>query len=529
MNSCDAIVVGAGFAGLYMVKALRDQRLDVRGFEAGDDVGGTWYWNRYPGARCDVESFDYSYSFDPQLEQDWDWSERYATQPEILAYLQHVAKRHDLRRNFTFSTRVEGARWREEDHRWIVTANEGQETSCRYLILATGSLSQGKNPDIAGLADFAGEIYFTGRWPPDGVDFAGQRVGVIGTGSSGIQAIPLIAQAAQHLTVFQRTPAFTIPAHNRELSERERSERKAEYREHRKRVRRTRPGVLWNGSGEKAVDLTAEQREEHLERAWQTGGAGFAATFEDTIVDPAANCVVADFVRGKIARTVKNEATAEALTPRSFPIGSKRLAVDTDYYATYNRDNVSLVDLRETPLERIVASGVKTSTGTVPLDALVLATGFDAMTGSFLKVDPVGRDGIALSEKWRAGPRTYLGVMSEGFPNCFFLAGPGSPSVLSNMVLSIEQHVEWVAACIADLEAGDDRVIEPEREAENDWVASINAAADKTLFMQGESWYLGANVPGKPRVFMPFLGGVELYASIITGVADADYRGFKRR
>ena len=529
MRECDAVVVGAGFAGLYMVKALRDRGFEVCGYETGEDVGGTWYWNRYPGARCDVESFDYSYSFDPDLEQDWDWSERYATQPEILAYIRHVAERYDLRRHFEFSTRVHSVHWSEEQLRWIVRNNQSGEVSCRYLVLATGSLSQGKDPDIPGLSDFSGESYFTGRWPEDGVDFAGQRVGVIGTGSSGIQAIPEIAQVAEHLTVFQRTPSFTIPAHNRLLSEEEREQRKETYREHRKKVRKTRPGVLWTQSGKNAIDLAPEQRTDHLESAWRRGGAGFASTFDDVIVDPEANRIAADFVRGKIAQTVEDEEIAQKLMPQSYPIGSKRLAVDTDYYATYNRDNVALVDLRETPLERIVANGVQTRAGVVPLDALVLATGFDAMTGSFLKIDPVGRDDLALSEKWHAGPRTYLGLMSEGFPNCFFIAGPGSPSVLSNMVLSIEQHVEWVAACITDLEANGKSVIEPLGEAEDEWVSSINAAADKTLFMQGDSWYLGANVPGKPRVFMPFLGGVELYASIIEKVAANDYRGFARR
>jgi cyclohexanone monooxygenase len=527
MRQVDAVVVGAGFGGLYMVHKLRGLGFEVQGFERGSDVGGTWYWNRYPGARCDVESLYYSYSFDPELEQEWEWTERFATQPEILRYLSHVADRYDLRPSFQFDTSVAAARWSAGDRRWIVQTGVGDEIAALFLILATGSLSAVKPPDIAGVEDFAGPVLHTSSWPDD-VDLSGKRVGVIGTGSSGIQAIPMIAAQAAHLTVFQRTASFTVPARNAPLAPEAIADYKSRYRELREAARNSSPGTYFASTGKRAAEFTPEERETAFEQAWAYGGPSFSATVTDMILDRDANASAADFVRRKIGATVADPDTARSLTPTGFPIGSKRLAVDTDYYETFNRPNVTLKDLRRTPLTRIVAEGVETSDGVTPLDVLVLATGFDAMTGSFTRIRIEGEGGVTLKDKWSAGPLTYLGLMSQGFPNLFLIAGPGSPSVLSNMVLSVEQHVEWIADCLADMRAKGLRAIEPEPEAEQAWVARVNAGAAKTLYMEGDSWYLGANVPGKPRVFMPFIGGVHTYRRICDEVAANDYAGFAR-
>lgn len=525
VGTVDAVVVGAGFAGLYMLHKLRSEGFSVQGFETGSDVGGTWFWNRYPGARCDVESLDYSYGFDPALEQDWNWTERFATQPEILRYLMYVADRFNLRPLIRFDTRVLGARWNPNDARWQVTTNDGEQVNARFLILATGSLSAAKAPDIPGLDNFEGEVLHTAAWPVDGADLSGKRVGVIGTGSSAIQAIPLLAKEAAHLTVFQRTPAFTIPARNRPLTAEEVAERKATYRAHRQAVRRTVPGVLWESSGKAAFDLTDEERLELYERAWERGGPGLAATVTDAIVNEASNDTLADFARGKIREIVADPHVADALTPTGFPIGSKRLAVDTDYYATFNRANVTLKDLRKFPLEQVEAGGVRTRDGLTALDVIILATGFDAMTGSFLRIEIENGSGLTLREKWSAGPRTFLGILSSGFPNLFFIAGPGSPSVLSNMVLSIEQHVEWISELILDMRNRRCDTVSADTGSEDMWVDRVNAAAAKTLYMKGDSWYLGANVVGKPRVFMPFIGGVAAYREFCENVAAEGYRG----
>ncbi|KQS03660.1 cyclohexanone monooxygenase [Sphingomonas sp. Leaf357] len=522
----DVVVVGAGFAGLYMIHKLRTLGFGVQGFEAGADVGGTWYFNRYPGARCDVESFDYSYSFDSEIEQEWNWTERFATQPEILRYIRHVADRLDLRRDIRFSTRVAAATWNEDQRRWQVTTDAGEMVAARYLILATGSLSAAKAPEIAGLDSFGGETLHTSSWPEEGVDFTGQRVGIIGTGSSAIQAIPLIAQQADHLTVFQRTPAFSLPARNAPLDDAAIAARKHEYRRHRARCRATQAGVLFRGTDVPALSMGEEERRAAYETAWANGGQDFVRTFKDLILNRAANDTASCFVREKIAEVVADPATAAALTPRDFPIGSKRVAVDTDYYETFNRPNVSLVNLRDTPIERIEASGVRTRAGVVPLDALILATGFDAITGSFLRIAITNGDGATLAEKWAAGPQTYLGLGMAGFPNLFIVAGPGSPSVLVNMVLAGEQHVEWIADCLVSLRTRGLTRIEAQADAERKWVDRVNALANKTLFMAGDSWYLGANVPGKPRVFMPFVGGFASYAAICDDVAGKGYEGF---
>jgi cation diffusion facilitator CzcD-associated flavoprotein CzcO len=524
----DAVVVGAGFAGMYMVHKLRSSGFTVQGFEAGDDVGGTWYWNRYPGARCDVESMEYSYQFDTELQQEWTWSERYAPQPEILSYLNHVADRFDLRQNFRFETRVLGARYDESQDRWHVATDDGQETTARFLIMATGCLSSTNTPDIAGLDSFAGDVLHTGRWPHDGVDLANKRVGIIGTGSSGVQAIPELAEQSGHLTVFQRTPQYTIPARNRLLDETEIEDVKADYPAFRA-GNNAMPGAYGfpyvADDRFSAFDFTPEQQHEELERRWQVGGTTFMWAFSDAIIDPAANEVVAEFVRGKIGEIVHDPETASLLSPQHV-IGCKRIVVDTNYFDTFNRDNVSLVDVGTTPITEITAAGVRVGDTVHDIDTLVFATGFDAMTGTVMRMDLQGRNGQRIQDSWAAGPRTYLGLAVPDFPNMFTISGPGSPSVLTNMVASIEQHVEWITDCIVHMNDQGCTSIEATEDASDNWVLHVNSVADKTLYPTCNSWYLGANVPGKTRVFMPLLG-FPPYVERCNAVAAAGYQGFE--
>lgn len=529
-ETVDVVVIGAGFGGLYALKKLRDLGFTVRGIEAGNDVGGTWYWNRYPGARCDFDSLDYSYSFDHDLQQQWRWSERYATQPEILEYLGHVADRFDLRTLIRFGTRVERTIWQPETRGWRVETDRGDTVEARFVVMATGSLSTAKTPDIAGLDNFRGDLISTASWPEDGVDLGGKRVGIIGTGSSAIQAIPLIAEQAAHLTVFQRTANFSIPARNAVMTAEEDEAAKAQYAERRAETRRTRAGIRFPSTGKSLFDFAEDERTAILEEAWATGGAGLTAQFIDTLVDPAANGQVADFVRRKIRELVDDVDVADDLTPRDYAIGSRRIAVDTDYFTTFNRPNVTLKNLARTPIERITQHGIRTTDGETPVDALILAIGFDAMTGSFLRIDVRGADGVPLAEKWAAGPLTYLGLMSAGFPNLFLVAGPGSPSVLSNMVASCEQHVEWIADLLVTLRDAGESFVAPRPEAETEWVAHVNDVAAKSLYVAGSSnsWYLGSNVPGKPRVFMPYIGGLDEYRRISDEIASQGYRGFVR-
>jgi cyclohexanone monooxygenase len=523
----DAVVVGAGFAGMYMLHRLRQLGLRTQVLEAATDVGGTWWWNRYPGARCDIESLDYSYSFDPQLEQEWRWSERYATQPEILAYANHVADRLDLRRDIRFATRVEGATWDDGDARWLVRTDRGERISARYLIMAVGCLSAAKQPELDGIDTFTGRTFHTGHWPHEGVDVSGQRVGVIGTGSSGIQAIPLLAEQAGHLTVFQRTPNFAQPARNAPIDDEALAAFKARYREHRDAAKHSHGGVLTERAEVSAIEVDAEERAARLRQGWEQGHLfSLLGAFNDVMVDERANELVADFVRDQIRSIVKDPGVAEKLCPKGYPFGAKRVCLDTGYYATFNRDDVTLVDLRETPIEAVTPAGVRTTAAEHELDVLVFATGFDAMTGPLLRPDIVGRHGQHLREKWSAGPRTYLGLATHGFPNLFTITGPGSPSVLTNMMVSIEQHVEWIADCLARMAADGVRTIEADLSAEDGWVDHVNEMAGYTLWPRGNSWYLGANVPGKPRVFMPYVGGVATYRSVCDDVARNGYKGF---
>jgi len=521
----DAVVIGAGFAGMYMLHRLRGLGFSARVIEAGKGVGGTWYWNRYPGARCDVESVQYSYQFDPALEQEWEWSERYATQPEILKYANHVADRFDLRRDIQFETRVTRATFDESDKVWLVETDRGDRVLARFVIAALGCLSSPNTPRIPGLADFKGPTYHTGNWPHDGVDFTGKTVGVIGTGSSAIQSIPIMAQQARHLTVFQRTANYTIPAHNRPLDPDYVREVKANYREMRKRAKTLPAGIDLRINMASAAESPEEERRRQYQERWDYGGLGFMASFSDLLLNDESNKTAADFVRGKIGEIVKDPEVAAALAPTNI-IGCKRLCVDTGYWATFNRPNVTLVDIRDTPVERITSTGLRVKGKDYAFDCLVLATGFDAMTGALLKIDIRGRDGVSLKDKWSEGPKTYLGLTMAGFPNLFTITGPGSPSVLTNMLPSIEQHVDWIADCLAAVRAKGATVIEAETEAEESWVGHVGEAAGVTLRSTCSSWYVGANIPGKPRVFMPYIGGLPAYIERCEAVVAKGYEGF---
>lgn len=522
----DVVIVGAGIAGLYALHRFRSQGLTVQVFEAGDGVGGVWYWNRYPGARCDVESVDYSYSFDEALQQEWNWSEKYAGQPEILAYLEHVADRFDLRRDIRFGTQVTGAALDGATLRWEVRAETGAVASARYLVLAVGPLSNANVPAVDGLETFAGQLLHTSSWPHSGVDFTGRRVAVIGTGSSGIQAIPCIAEEAARLTVFQRTPNYSVPAGNAPLDAAERARQKAGYPERRRLSMSSGGGSPHRAHPKSALEVSEQERREAYEQRWRLGGVLFSKTFPDQLLDRAANDTARLFWEEKVRAVIDDPRDADLLIPRDHPIGTKRICTDANYYQTYNRDNVELVDLRTTPIVRIDTAGVHTSDAYFELDALVLATGFDAMTGSVAKMTITGRDGQTLNQAWRAGPQTYLGLGVAGFPNLFNLNGPGSPGALSNLVLHSELQVDWIAEAIAFVDRRGAAGLEARPEAVTDWVAECASRAAGTLMTTANSWYLGANVPGKPRVFMPFVGGFGAYGEIIAEVAASGYKGF---
>jgi cation diffusion facilitator CzcD-associated flavoprotein CzcO len=526
----DAVVVGAGFAGLYTLYRLRAQGLSVRVFEAGDDIGGTWYWNRYPGARCDVESMDYSYSFDSDLEQEWEWTEKYAGQPEILSYLRHVADRHDLRRDVVLGTRVTRATFDEDASRWHVRTDRGHEVSARYCVMAVGCLSVPKFPEVPGLEKFSGPWYHTGLWPRSPVDFSGQRVGVVGTGSSGVQAIPHLAEQAHELTVFQRTPNFVLPALNGPIDQDKVADTKANYRRARELARNSIFGIAVDMPTRSALEVSEPERRATYQKGWKRGHLNaIIQAYTDLIFNEESNETAAEFIREQVRLKIDDPATAARLEPRGYPFGTKRPCLDTGYYETYNRDHVHLVDLREEEILEITETGVRTSAGEYEFDSLVLATGFDAMTGALLDVDIRGSGDVSLREKWQDGPDTYLGLAVSGFPNLFTITGPGSPSVLSNMIVSIEQHVDWIGELIEHMAGHGRSVVEAVDTAEKEWTDHVRAVGDMTLFPRANSYYVGANVPGKARVLMPYVGGVVAYRQKCEEVANNGYEGFELR
>lgn len=521
----DVAIVGAGFAGMYLLHRIRALGMSARIIEQGNDVGGTWYWNRYPGARCDVESMQYSYQFDDDLQQEWHWPERYSAQPDILKYAQHVADRYGLRSDIDFGIQITAAHYDENAASWVLSAEDGTKTKARFLIMATGCLSAPNWPKIDGLESFAGPTYHTALWPHEKVDFTGLRVGVIGTGSSAIQSIPHIAQEASSLTVFQRTPNYAIPAHNRSTDLKIEREIKAQYGEMRARAKTTPGGLDIVYSQQSVHDAKPEDRNAAFESNWQRGGLGFMSAFGDLMMDQAANDTAAEFVRNKIRERVKDPKTAEILCPHNV-IGAKRLCVDINYYETYNRDNVELVDVGNEPIDEILSTAIRARGNVYEIDALVVATGFDAMTGALSRIDILGRNNASLSDRWKNGPSTYLGLAMHNFPNLFTVTGPGSPSVFSNMLPTIEQHVDWIADCLGHAKAHGYSTIEAEAEAERNWWAHCQELGKIGLKTVTDSWYVGANVSGKARVFLPYYGGIPAYFKKCEEVVKNGYEGF---
>ena len=524
----DAIVVGAGFGGMYMLHRLRSMGLTVRVYERGDGVGGTWYWNRYPGARCDLESMEYSYSFDDRLQQEWNWSEKYGTQPELLRYANHVADRFDLRRDIVFGTKVVSAHRDPTTNLWTLTTDTGGVAIARQLILATGNLSTPQLPKIAGVAEFSGRTFHTGRWPQEGANFSGRQVGIIGTGSSAVQTIPHVAEQALNLTVFQRTANFSIPAHHGPLDATMREAHKKKYNEIREAAYQTPFGIAKYGSPTlSAFDVSDEDRQKTYEDAWKTGGQALLFCYTDLLTNKKSNETAAEFVRQRIRDTVKNPHVAELLCPKDHPIGTKRLCLDSFYFETYNRDNVRLVDVKETPITRIEPNAVVVGDNVFEIDDLILATGFDAMTGAAKDIDIQNGNGESLTDHWAQGPQTYLGLMVAGFPNMYIITGPQSPGVKSQMILSIEHHVDLIACLIQKLHDENFNSVVPETLAQDNWVSHNTEVANSTLYPAAASWYMGANIPGKPRIFMPYVGGVKQYRATCQEIIENGWRGFE--
>ncbi|MGD9659989.1 MAG: flavin-containing monooxygenase [Porticoccaceae bacterium] len=523
----DVLIVGAGFAGMYLVHKFRKLGYSMLAVDAAPEVGGTWYWNRYPGARCDVESLQYSYSFSEELETEWEWSEKFAAQPEIHAYQKYVADKFDLRKDMLFNTKVTSAIFNDDTNRWLITTDQGQAFDAKYCVMATGPLSVPLFPKFEGMENFKGKIYHTGKWPQEEVDFSGQRVGVIGTGSSAVQTIPEIAKQTKELYIFQRTANYSVPAQNRPLTEEEKASWKNNFRQLRKKSRTTRVAMLHEFGQKSALEVSAEEREKEYQRRWEKGGTNFGYAYNDIILNEEANKTCADFVRRKIDQIVKDPKTAELLKTQTYPIATKRLCIDTDFYETFNKDYVHLVDVRSNPIERFTENGLTVAGKEYCFDSIILATGFDAMTGAVLNIDIRGKEGLPLKEKWEAGPRTYLGLQVAGFPNLFMVNAPGSPSVFTNMVISIEDSVNWITDCIANIDKQQYQRIEASEQAEEEWVHIVNEAANKTLVPKANSWYLGANVPGKTRVFMPYVGGFDKWLNLIWEIAEKNYEGFE--
>jgi cyclohexanone monooxygenase len=524
----DVVVVGAGFAGLRALYTLREKGYRVAVLEAGDGIGGVWYFNRYPGARCDIESYDYSYSFSPELEQEWRWTQRYATQPEILNYIDHVADRFDLRPDIHLGRRVDEARWDDEATRWLVRTDQDETWSAPFLIWAVGNLSTTKQPDLPGLVDFTGEVLHTARWPREPVDVGGMRVGVIGTGSSGMQSVPILARQAAELTVFQRTANFSVPARHHSISDADDAKVKAGYPARRQRILESPSGLGFRPRREGVLEVSETERNQILEEAWNRAGFGFALSFRDILVDERANAVAADFIRAKIAEMVDDPEVRELLTPRDHPFGARRPVVDDGYFPTFNQENVKLVDVRSDPIVRATADGVQTASGIeYPLDFLVFATGFDALTGSLLRPSVIGRGGRTLAKAWAAGPRSYLGLGVAGFPNMFVVAGPGSPALLANVMVSIEMHVDWIAELLQHMNTLGASQVEANLNAEDAWGQELLKRAEQTLYPKARSYYMGDEVPGKPRVFMMYAGGLRNYGERLRECVRDSYSGFE--
>jgi len=524
----DVVVVGAGFAGMYMLYRLRQQGMRVRVLEAGGSVGGTWYWNRYPGARVDTETMFYSYQFSDELQQEWEWTQRYPSQQELHAYAKHVADRFDLWPDMQFDSPVEKTTWSEDRQSWTIETTDGALITSQYCVMATGCLSAVNTPKYKGLEDFSGSVYHTARWPEEGVDFSGLRVAVIGTGSSGVQSIPVIAEQAAQLTVFQRTGNYVIPAHNRALDPEEVAAIKADYPALRAKASASFSGNYFPVGGQSAMAVSEEERNREYESRWQEGGLAFMAAYADFMTSEEANETASEFIRDKIRGIVTDPATAERLAPKQLFM-CKRLCVGTDYYETYNRDNVSLVDVSETVIDEILPEGVRVGKTVYEVDAIVLATGFDAMTGALKRIDIRGVESVSLRDLWEDGPRAYLGLAISKFPNMFIITGPGSPSVLTNMIPSIEQHVDWISDCLTHMRINGVSRIEPELDAQEEWVAHVNEIADLSMRSTCSSWYLGSNVDGKPRIFMPYIGGFPAYVRKCNEVVEAGYAGFAFR
>ncbi|MEM6846516.1 MAG: NAD(P)/FAD-dependent oxidoreductase [Pseudomonadota bacterium] len=527
----DVVVVGAGFSGLYALHKLRNEMgLRVRVLDKAGGIGGTWYWNRYPGARCDSESYYYSYSFSPELEQEWEWTERYPDHHEIRRYLNFVADKFELRSDIQLDTAVAGAAFDEDANQWVIATEGGDTFRARFFISAVGCLSNANVPDVPGLERFEGNWYHTGQWPHEGVDLSGKRVGQIGTGSTGIQVAPEVAKVAAHLTVFQRTANYSVPARNAPLTEEFKRDVKENYREIRAWAKRMTNGHPFNIRDASVLDFDDHERTALLEEAWATGGLRFRSAFRDVLSSREANDKVSDFIRDKIREAVSDPKTAAKLTPNDHGYATKRPPIDTHYFEAFNNEHVDVVDLKAEPLVEISAQGIVTEAREYPVDVIIFATGFDAFTGAVLGLNIQGRGGQPLADAWAAGPRNYLGLQVPGFPNFFTITGPGSPSVLCNMPVAIEQHVEWIAGCIGHMVEAGLSVIEPSAEAADEWVAHANEAANGTLLPQASSsWYLGANIPGKPRIFMPYAGGMNRYASICEDVVEDGFRGFQLR
>jgi cation diffusion facilitator CzcD-associated flavoprotein CzcO len=525
-NEVDAVVIGAGFSGLYMLHRLRDiLGLNVRVFEAGESVGGTWYWNRYPGARCDSDGFVYCYSFSKELLQDWELKGKYPQQAEILSYLEHVADRFDLRPNIEFNTYVKGAKYDSSRARWEVTTDRGETLFAKYLVTGIGQLAIAKYvPRIDGIESFKGEWYHTASWPSEGVDFSGKRVGVIGTGSSGVQSIPVIAAQAEHLTVFQRTPQYSIPARHESVDESFHKKIKANYDSIWDAAKTSAGGFPWQHNGKRAMEVSEDERRATYESLWAEGGFKFAlGSYRDISYNEEANDTASEFIRSKIREIVKDPETREALVP-SYPFLARRPIVDTNYFETYNRDNVSLVDVKRHPILEVTADGIQTEQGEVELDIIVFATGFDAVTGPFYKMDLEGRDGANLPDKWSEGPTSYLGLMTADFPNMFMITGPGS--TLGNLPLTIETHVEWVSDCIEFLRENGIATIEPLPSAEEEWSNHVREAGERSMMRYADSWFTGANIPGKARSYLYYLGHFGQYRKNLQEVANSNYEGF---